>query len=273
MEKRKNHQTIYEQFLDGLVTWQSFPDKEADKASDARWKMTKVLHGSLTQMGSMLNYLNRNGAGIYATVNETDGKGRKAENVVRVRCVFADLDGSPLGPAMDDMPDLVVETSPGKYHAYWRIADCPLVGFKQIQQSIAHKYNSDPKVCDLPRVMRVPGFYHHKHEPFLSEIVFRNDAKPVTFTEACEKWPAKPRERFSAPRYTATRQGDFKGQYGASKGQRNDHVAKRLCGAISRGVRGNDLWQEALKEGYACDPPLHEAEIQSIFRSVSRYAS
>lgn len=273
MKNAKNHQAIFEQFLDGLVTFQTFPDKETDKHGPSKWKLTRVLHGTLVQIGNTLRYLNEQGAGVYATVNETDGKGRKAENIIKVRCVFADLDGSPLDPAMDDMPNMVVETSPGKYHAYWKISDCPLAGFKQIQQSIANKYNSDPKVCDLPRVMRVPGFFHHKNDPFLSEIVFRSDSGQVTFSEACEKWPVKPRERFSSPRYTKASQGDFKGTYGAGKGQRNDHVAKRLCGAISRGVRGGDLWQEALKEGYACDPPLHEAEIESIFRSVSRYAS
>ena len=255
MKNAKKHQSIFEQFLDGLVTWQTFPDKEADKQGGSRWKMTRVLHGTLEQMGTTLRYLNEQGAGVYATVNETDGKGRKAENIIRVRHVFADLDGSPLDPAMDDMPNMVVETSPGKYHAYWKISDCPLAGFKQIQQSIAHKYNSDTKVVDLPRVMRVPGFYHHKHNAFLSEIVFRSESSPITFSEAVEKWPCVERKRFSAQRYTVARAGSgdaYKGKYGASEGGRNDHVAKRLCGAISRGVRGSDLWQEALKEGYAC---------------------
>src|SRR3990167_4350607 len=269
-ETQKNQQKLFESFLGGLITWQTFPDKEADKG-DKRFKLTRVEHGTLTQLGEKLNYLNGQGAGVYAVVNETNGKGRKAEDVMRVRCVFVDLDGAPLDPVLDDMPDMVVETSSKKYHAYWRIADCPLAGFKQIQQSIAAKYNGDVKVCDLPRVMRVPGFYHHKHEPFLSTIVYRPEPNMITFAEACEKWPPPARKLFSAPKYAANTSGDYKGSYGAGEGNRNQHVMRRLCGAISRGVRGSDLWSEALREGLACDPPLPEHEIQSIFNSVSRY--
>jgi hypothetical protein len=37
--------------------------------------------------------LNAGGAGVYVTVNQTNGKGRKATDIVRVRALFVDLDG------------------------------------------------------------------------------------------------------------------------------------------------------------------------------------
>jgi hypothetical protein len=42
--------------------------------------------------------LNREGAGVFVTVNETDLKGRTAKNITSVRAVFVDLDGAPLEP-------------------------------------------------------------------------------------------------------------------------------------------------------------------------------
>lgn len=264
---------IFVEFLGGLTTFQTFPDRAEDKDSDKRWKLTRVEHGTLAKMTRSLEYLNSQGAGIYVTVNETDGKGRKAENIVRVRCVFADLDGAPLAPVMDDMPDLVIESSPGKYHAYFKIADCPPAGFKQLQQAIAEKYSSDHKVCDLPRVMRVPGFWHLKGEPFMTRIVYKPIPGMLTFAEACEKWPPKAVHKFSAPRYAkpSNQDGEYRGSYGAPEGERNHHTVKRLCGAIKRGVRGEDLWNEALKEGLACTPPLSEHEIRAIYNSAQRY--
>jgi len=44
--------------------------------------------------------LNEMGAGVFVTINETDGTGRRAENITAVRAVFVDLDGSPLEPVM-----------------------------------------------------------------------------------------------------------------------------------------------------------------------------
>ena len=67
-------------------------------------------------------------------------------------------------------PDWVVRSSPGRWHAYWRVIDCPLDQFSLIQSALAVKFGGDPSVKDLPRVMRLPGFVHLKHEPFVSQL-------------------------------------------------------------------------------------------------------
>jgi hypothetical protein len=119
-----------------------------------------------------LDDLNRSGYDIFVTVNETDGKDIKGANVTRVRALFADFDGSPLSnlDRIPLKPSFTVNTSPGKYHAYWLIDDCPLEQFKPMQQKLAQILDSDPAVCDLPRIMRVPGFYHLKGDPFMVTI-------------------------------------------------------------------------------------------------------
>ena len=47
----------------------------------------------------------------------------------------------------------------------------PLESFELYQEALATKFNSDPKVKDLPRVMRVAGFYHHKKNPYPVKII------------------------------------------------------------------------------------------------------
>jgi hypothetical protein len=120
-----------------------------------------------------LKRLNEKGAGIYVTVNRTDRRGRKAENIVEVRALFVDLDGAPLEPVLEapTKPHIVVESSPGRYHAYWKVEDFPLDRFTPAQKALAKRFDGDKAVHDLPRVMRLPGFYHRKAESFLSALL------------------------------------------------------------------------------------------------------
>ena len=101
---------------------------------------------------------------MFVTVNATTGGRRKAADVERVRAMFADLDGAPLDPvlACDLEPHVVVESRPGRFHAYWIVEGLPLDQFTPVQKAIARRFGGDPKVCDLPRVMRMPGFWHQK---------------------------------------------------------------------------------------------------------------
>jgi hypothetical protein len=160
----------------GSFTFQTFDDHKERK----NWGLARVLHGTLAEYIDTLTRLQQQGAGVFVMVNKGDGvihEGfktcRTAANVIQVRSLFADLDGSPLEPLVQcSQPDITVESSPGKWHAYYLTSDCPLDAFKLRQQQIAYKFNSDPKVCDLPRVMRLPGFWHQKGTPFMSRITF-----------------------------------------------------------------------------------------------------
>ncbi|MBK7079424.1 MAG: hypothetical protein IPH55_01405 [Betaproteobacteria bacterium] len=117
---------------------------------------------------------------MFVMVNEGDGvvhEGSKtcrtAANVKQVRALFVDLDGAPLQPvaAAAVPPDIVVNSSPGKYHGYWLGVSCPLDAFTPAQLALAEKFGGDPSVNDLPRVMRLPGFFHQKGEPFMTRII------------------------------------------------------------------------------------------------------
>jgi hypothetical protein len=139
-------------------TFQTFDDNSDRKSA----RLMRVLHGSLDQHFETLVDLSANGAGIFVTINETDGRGRKAENVTRIRAVFVDTDGAPQEPIEAALPHIVVESSSGNYHDYWLVNDCPLEDFKPAQKKLAATYDADKSVNDLPRVMRLPGFPHQK---------------------------------------------------------------------------------------------------------------
>lgn len=155
----------------GELTFQVIAESRTSDAARSEHR-----HGRLEDLAQWLTVQNQAGAGVFAMVNRGDGAGRKKSNVMSVRAAFVDLDGAPLEPILASAlpPDLVVESSPGKWHAYWRLIDCPLEKFPSVQSALAERFGSDPAVKDLPRVMRLPGFYHHKGDPFMTRITHTN---------------------------------------------------------------------------------------------------
>jgi hypothetical protein len=156
--------------------FRTFDDNEARQDE----KLTKTFYGTFGLHAYELIRLNKAGAGVFVTINETNGTGRKAEDIIRVRAGFIDLDGEPLEPVMQHnlQPHIVVESSPGKWHVYWLINGLYLEDFRAVQLALIKLYSSDPKVHDLPRVMRLPGFFHRKAAPFRSRIVSQHDREP-----------------------------------------------------------------------------------------------
>lgn len=155
----------------GQHTYQTFDDR-----SNKDRKLSRILNDP-----SELASLNRRGAGVFLMVNEGDGKGRRESNVTRVRAYFADFDITPLPEVWPLKPSMIVETSPGKFHAYWILQPGEMIpldsdAFNCQQEAIARAVGSQPQDCKgLNRVMRVPGFMHQKGEPFLSRIVSYQD--------------------------------------------------------------------------------------------------
>ena len=179
-------------------TFQTFDD-----TGKGRRDLSSIRHGALDALKKYLVELNSAGAGVYVTVNKTDLQGRKAENITHVRAFFVDLDGAPLEPvlAAPITPHIVVESSPKRFHAYWRVADCPLDLFRPIQKALAARFDGDSSVNDLPRIMRLPGFYHCKREPFLTQIL-SDEPGDVTLAEFCEAFGIDPQEKPPAKHHT-----------------------------------------------------------------------
>lgn len=176
-----------ERFLNFLApdetefTFQTIVDnKSCSKIARNRAALNRVFHGSFSDNRIQLGALNMNGAGVFVMINRGNGivlPGRSTcrsnANVTAVRSLFVDLDGAPLEPVATHKtpPNMIVESSPGKWHAYWRVCGCPMDMFSHLQTSLAKHFSGDPAVKDLARVMRLPGFHHQKREPFMTHII------------------------------------------------------------------------------------------------------
>jgi hypothetical protein len=152
---------------------------------------TAILHGSLEKCWADLVAYSARGCGVFVTINQTDLKGRAAANVTRIRAAFVDLDqGGPL-PAFHRPPHIVVESSAGKWHVYWRVRDCGLDQFEALQRRLLRHYGGDRKITDRSRVMRLPGFPHQKAEPsFLTHLVEVHDGEVYAVADLESELPA-----------------------------------------------------------------------------------
>ncbi|WP_163371944.1 hypothetical protein [Endozoicomonas acroporae] len=80
------------ELLDGLdtaYTFQTIPNQVSGRSAN-------TLHGCIYDLRDQLTAANQQGDGAFVTVNETDGQGRKASNIIRVRAIFVDKDDGRL---------------------------------------------------------------------------------------------------------------------------------------------------------------------------------
>ena len=78
-----------------FFTFQTFDDVKGRHDGS----LTRVLHGPLDDaMAATLADLNARGAGVFVTVNATDGKGRTKENILRLRSTWHDQDNPAVEP-------------------------------------------------------------------------------------------------------------------------------------------------------------------------------
>ncbi len=162
-------------------TFQTFDDNK-EKGHKKDKGLCRVLNGTLKDHFGTLVTLNKNGAGIFVTVNETDLTGRKTENIIGIRAVFqeADRPGTPEPPLT---PQIEVESSPGKRHRYWLVDQSQRIEgpeWTKVMRRMVAEHGSDPNAMDLARVLRLPGFYHMKNPatPHMVNIISTSGEPP-----------------------------------------------------------------------------------------------
>lgn len=168
---------------DNAFTFQTFGDGKHRKGVK---NLRCIRNGTFKEHAEELKRLNRQGAGIFVTVNMTDGKGREEENIVGLRSAFVDADNIDLleifkkDPDVDNCyPNILVKSKRG-YHAYWLLDRWEgKTAFTPLQMALIEKFGTDPEPRDLSRVMRLPGFFHMKDEPteICSKEVFKKALK------------------------------------------------------------------------------------------------
>jgi len=169
------------------LTIQTFDDRKAGGLPEVRG-------GSLPELWPWIERQQADGQGIFATVNETRLGHRRAGDVVRVRALFADFDGVASPTVWHLEPTLIVQSRRG-VHAYWAIdggAEPIARLFRDAQHRIAQHYGSDRAVCDLPRVMRLPGTSQQKVDPPYLVHILHDSGAVYSVPEILQSLPQLP---------------------------------------------------------------------------------
>lgn len=135
---------------------------------------------------------NARGWGIFRTVQEFMTPVRRKENLEKVRSWAVEIDlgvnntfqskEEALEHVCDFLyPTLVIETRNG-IHVYFDAKDADPNEYPGIVgDRLVPILGADPAAKDLSRILREPGFFHHKAEPFRVQKVMEN---PVSYSTA-----------------------------------------------------------------------------------------
>lgn len=177
-------------YFSGSV-FQTFKDKGA-KSFDPN---TKVW---LRYNENIFKKLNESGYGIYFTPNGFKG-GRKKENLTKLWAVYADLDVAKEGDGTVDtqerkdklishlsggiLPNFIIDTKNG-IQPLWLIDEDKIDEETQLQFTNvingiiewSKQYGAKgDKVKDVTRVLRLPGYFHVKGEPYMCNVIKLHD--------------------------------------------------------------------------------------------------
>lgn len=183
-------------------TFQVLP--EASDGKGGKRGHSEVFQGPFDQFADILTRAQSAGCYIGVMVNEGDGithppakTCRSKASVKRVRAIFQEDDGDGKRPPLE--PHIEVESSPGKFHRYWLVEGLSKGDFTAVMKVMVDKYGSDKAAKDLARVLRLPGFYHQKGEPFLVWIVHESGGLPYTRDQIMEAFQPEPVHTHQAP--------------------------------------------------------------------------
>ena len=162
------------QFDEEKFSFRTFYDPKIVIEKDKQGCPFGSLHGKLSTYEKSLQARNNIKAGIFYNTQITDLQGGGLKNIIGLRCIFVEDDTT--GQLRNDFPlspSIIVESSPNKFHYYW-LLDKPNTLFDEWSNMLLvliKDWGSDPNVKDYSRVLRVPGFWHLKHDPFQVRLV------------------------------------------------------------------------------------------------------
>lgn len=280
--------------LNPKVQFQVVPER---KGSNARaWTAC----GTLSGLADRLSAAQRDGCGIFFCINQTDGNGRRRVNIEQARACFIDLDGTNLPAEWAIEPQLIVETSPGRFHAYWFIEPTTdLNTWSSVQSRLASYYASDPSVTDPPRVLRLSGSWHLKGEPFRVRDIKCGDIEDAML-DGFDRIPIGELEKmhpcdFIAPAIRSDEGRSEQPEHGWDNKADDERATSYLIDAATAAIENEQgdktTFQtacvmrdmgvsenraiELMAEHYnpRCIPPWNEDDLRRKIRNAYRYAS
>jgi hypothetical protein len=257
----------------GGFTFQTFDDNRARKNP----ALTRIVTSPPPARDELVK-LNQQGAGVFVTINETDGGGRKSENITRIRAVWQEDDDGFDG-AFPLHPSMVVETSARHFHRYWLLADdWPAdergrADFAAVMERMVESYGSDKNAKDTSRVLRFPGFLHRKSStPHLVHIVEASDERRYRRAEIIAAFPPVERAKKAHAERAWTGQNDDEQRIRGALYSINAHDRDPWlqCGMAIKhhfGDSGRSLWDDWSRQSAKFDERGQEQTWKSFRRN------
>lgn len=259
-----DNKQIFTQLFGDENTYQIIPEGVGKKGQP------RIYHGSIDKIPDNKD----RGWGVFFCVNKTDLKGRKEENIKKIRALFIDCDTPEKSPRVLQMvqelqPHCIIESSPGKYHIYWLIENCSFDEYKNLQKKLAAKFGSDKSVHDLARVMRVPGFYHLKASPFLSHVVSYHEDPAYSVDEVVQAYDLDSVVLDDQP--VAALDKLAIGEQ-IQVGERHHTLVRYASKLAHEGVSDGEAWARLQElNARACSEPVGEADLKRIHKQAGKY--
>lgn len=135
-----------------------------------RTQPSMEMFGDVGTLWSEITKQNAAGYGVFMVVNSAgEDDARVADipflrdhDIKVVRAFFVDCDDKPIPETWHNQPDFTLQRDATHWHAYWIVRGLPPLEFEDAQRMLAQKYDTDPKVTNLSRVMRLPGTLNKK---------------------------------------------------------------------------------------------------------------
>jgi len=119
-----------------------------------------------------LRAMNVDGYSVYAHLQalKPAAQGRTRADIDQIRTVFLDLDHGgraaveQLRASRDvPRPNWILETSPGRFQAVWRVEGLTLPQAERLTKGLAERFGGDPQATPPTQPSRLPGFANKKY--------------------------------------------------------------------------------------------------------------
>lgn len=152
--------------------------------------LERELHGDLDACWDELVELNRCGAAVAVTINQTNGRGRGVEDIEHVRALFLDDDRGMETSLFGLPPHCRVESSEHHNHYYWLVSGLETGMFVDALRRLAARYGGDDRICALNQAMQLPGFWRRKRgcQPHIQRVHYLEPACPYSLSSMSSLW-------------------------------------------------------------------------------------
>lgn len=168
--------------------WQTFDDSD-----EKRKELAHIKFAALGNIAAAFDDWQAQGAGLFIAISAMHGALRGKAHFASASSVFADDDTPRSAPRTDwpIAPNMIVESSPGKFHYYWITYTDDADAWVATMKAVAARHGTDASVCTLERVMRLPGSWHLKDPsaPHRVRIVSIDDRPAYTWAEITAAFP------------------------------------------------------------------------------------